>query len=352
MSDDNTICAGIDIGDRYSLIAVLDEDGDVNEQTRIRTTPGAFERYFQGKSPMRVAMEVGTHSPWLSQLLEKIGHDVLVGNACKLRLIHKNDQKSDEVDAELLARLCRFDPQLLYPISHKGKAARGAWTVIRSRDALVRARTGLINHARGIVKPTGHRLPKCSPLRLAKLQSELPESLRPALIPILNTVAQLNTQIGDYNKQIERIGKEQYPRTELLQQVPGVGPITALTFILTIGDPWRFPRNRTVGAYLGLVPRRSQTGQSDPQLPITKAGSRYLRCLLVQCAHYILGPFGPDCGLRRFGERIASRGGKNAKKRARVAVARRLSVMLLSMWKTAEAYDPFHGSQEKETLAA
>jgi transposase len=314
----DTICAGIDIGDRYSQIAVLDEDGEVSEKSRIRTTPAAFQRHFQGKPPMRLAMEVGTHSPWLSQLL---------------------------------ARLCRFDPQLLYPIGHKTEAARAVWSILRSRDALVRSRTMLINHARGIVKPTGHRLPKCSSRRFGKLQDKLPEYLCPALEPILQTVNQLNDQIQVYNRQIECLGRDQYPETALMQQVPGVGPITALTYSLTIGDPWRFARNRDVGAYLGLVPRRSQTGQSDPELPITKAGNRYLRSLLVQCSHYILGPFGPDSDLRRSGQRIALRGGKNAKKRARVAVARRLAVMLLSMWKTGEVYDPLHGSANESSAA-
>ena len=352
MGESITICAGIDIGDRYCQIAVLDEEGEVSEKSRIRTTPAAFKRYFQSKSPMRVAMEVGTHSPWLGQLLNDLGHEALVANACKLRLIHRNNQKSDEVDAELLARLCRFDPQLLYPICHKGEEARAAWTVLRTRDALVRSRTVLINHARGIVKPTGHRLPKCSSRYFGKLQDELPESLRPVLEPILHTVDQLSVQIQAYAQQIESIGQDQYPQAVLLQQVPGVGPITALTFVLTIDDPWRFAHNRAVGAYLGLVPRRSQTGQSDPELPITKARSKYLRTLLVQCSHYILGPFGPDCDLRRSGERIASRGGKNAKKRARVAVARRLAVMLLSMWKTGEPYDPLHGSDDDEISAA
>jgi transposase len=269
-----------------------------------------------------------------------------------LRLIHRNDQKSDEVDAELLARLCRFDPQLLYPICHKGEDAQTAFTVLRTRDALVRSRTALINHARGIVKPTGHRLPKCSSRYFGKLQDELPETLRPVLEPILQTVSQLTDQIQAYGQQIEHIGQDQYPQTLLLRQVPGVGPITALAFVLTIGDPWRFIHNRDVGAYLGMVPRRSQTGQSDPELPITKAGSRYLRTMLVQCSHYILGPFGSDSDLRRSGERICSRGGKNAKKRARVAVARRLAVMLLSMLKTGEAYDPLHGSHDDEIIVA
>jgi transposase len=352
MGEHSTICAGIDIGDRYSQIAVLDEDGEVSEKSRIRTTPVAFKRYFQGKSLMRVAMEVGTHSPWLNQLLIGLGHEVLVGNAYKLRLIHRNTQKSDEVDAELLARICRFDPQLLYPISHKTEEARATWTILRSRDVLVRSRTILINHARGIAKTAGHRLPKCSSFQFGKLQGELPETLRSTLEPILDTVSHLNHQIKTYNQEIERIAQEQYPVTGLLQQVPGVGPITALTFVLTVDDPRRFPRNRTVGAYLGLVPRRSQSGQCDPELPITKAGNRYLRSLLVQCAHYILGPFGPDSDLRRGGERIASRGGKNAKKRARVAVARRLAVMLLSMWRTGEVYDPLHGSHDEELSVA
>ena len=352
MGDHNTICVGIDIGDRYCQIAVLDLEGEVTETSRVRTTPAAFKRYFQGKSPMRVAMEVGTHSPWLVQLVNALGHEALVGNACKLRLIHRNNQKSDEVDAELLARLCRFDPQLLYPICHKGNEARTAWAVLRSREALVRSRTALINHARGVVKPTGHRLPKCSSRYFSKLKDELPEPLKPVLEPILQTVDQLTIQIQAYGQKIQLIGQEQYPQAMLLQTVPGVGPITSLTFVLTIGDPWRFDHTRDVGAYLGLVPRRSQTGQSDPQLPITKAGSRYLRNMLVQCSHYILGPFGPDSNLRRSGERICSRGGKNAKKRARVAVARKLAVMLLSMLKSGEAYEPLHGFNKDEITAA
>jgi len=352
MGDHNTVCAGIDMGDRYCQIAVLDLEGEVTETSRVRTTPAAFKRYFQGKSPMRVAMEVGTHSPWLVQLVNGLGHEALVGNACKLRLIHRNNQKSDEVDAELLARLCRFDPQLLYPICHKGNEARTAWAVLRSREALVRSRTALINHARGVVKPTGHRLPKCSSRYFSKLKDELPEPLKPVLGPILQTVDQLTIQIQAYGQKIQRIGQEQCPQAMLLQTVPGVGPITSLTFVLTIGDPWRFDHTRDVGAYLGLVPRRSQTGQCDPQLPITKAGSRYLRNMLVQCSHYILGPFGPDSDLRRSGERICSRGGKNAKKRARVAVARKLAVMLLSMLKSGEAYEPLHGFHKDEITAA
>jgi len=352
MEQNNTLCCGIDIADRYSQIVLLEQDGQVSEMCRIQTTPRAVKRYFRDKPLMRVAMEASTHSPWMSQLLAEMGYEVLVGNPSKLRLIYENNRKHDLIDAELLARLARFDPQLLYPIIHKDDQSRLAWTVISSRDALVRARTELINHIRGMVKPFGQRLPSCSAERFAKLAPEVPAVLKEVLAPAFTGVATLSLQIRFCDEQIARLCQQQYRQSKLLQQVPGVGPITALMFVLTIGDPYRFSRNRSVGAYLGLVPRRSQTGQSDPELPITKAGNRYLRCLLVQCAHYIMGPFGPDSELRRFGERIAGRDGKSARKRARVAVARRLAVLLLSLWKTGQQYEPFHASPSTDSSAA
>jgi len=352
MVEDSTISVGIDIGDRFCQIAILDAAGELAEESRIRTTPAAIRSHFEKQPMARIAMEVGTHSPWLDHLLRELGHEVLVANAYKLSLIHKNDQKSDKVDAELLARICRFDPQLLYPISHKGEEARAAWTILRARDALVRSRTMLVNHARGVVKSMGHRMPKCSSPRFSKLQSKLPESLRPALTPVFETLLQLSKQIAEYDKKIIQVGQDHFPQTTLLQQVPGVGPLTALAFVLVIDDPWRFPRNRTVGAYLGLAPRRSQSGQSDPELPISKTGNRYLRRLLVQCAHYIIGPLGPDSDLRRHGLRIADAGAKNAKKRAGIAVARRLAVTMLSVWKSGETYEPLRWSKGGESAVA
>ena len=139
-----------------------------------------------------------------------------------------------------------------------------------------------------------------------------------------------------------------YPETQWLLQVQGVGPVTALAYVLTLEEPTRFEKSRTVGAFLGLTPRRDQSGQSDKQLPITKAGNTYLRQLLVNCAHYIMGPFAQDSDLRRYGERIASRGGKNAKKRAVVAVARKLAVLLHRLWQDQSTYQPLY----KVALAA
>jgi transposase len=139
-----------------------------------------------------------------------------------------------------------------------------------------------------------------------------------------------------------------------LRQVEGVGPLTALTFVLTLEDPYRFEKSRSVGAYLGLVPASDKSGDRDPQRRISKEGDEMLRKLLVGSAHYILGPFGGDSDLRRHGEKIASRGAKNAKKRAAVAVARKLAVLLHRLWVTGEVYDPLynaHRSQEREEAA-
>jgi transposase len=350
------ITAGLDLGDKYSYLCLIDqESGEVVEEGRLRTTPEALRRRFGSEQPMRIAIEAGTHSPWVSRVLEECGHEVLVANARKLRLIYANKRKTDEVDAENLARLARLDPKLLYPLKHRGEDSQAHMAIIRSRQALVGARTQLVNHVRGAVKSFGARLPKCPARSFHKRASEhIPEALWPALGPILEQIGSLTERIRDYERQLEAISKEHYPETELLRQVEGVGGLTALTFVLTLEDPYRFERSRSVGAYLGLVPATERSGERDPQRRISKEGDQMLRKLLVGSAHYILGPFGSDSDLRRHGEKIASRGSKNSKKRAAVAVARKLAVLLHRLWVTAEVYDPLynaHRSQEREEAA-
>ena len=333
----------LDLGDRFSYITIVDQDGELIEETRLPTTKASFERKFASFQPCRVAMEVGTHSRWASHLLRELGHDVLVANARKLRAIYHNPRKGDRADAETLARLARLDPELLSPIHHRSPEAQADLAVLRSRDAIVRSRTLLINHVRGIVKSSGARLPSCSADSFAhKAAPAIPERLRTALLPILETIGSLTHQIHKFDVQIERLCQDQYPETKLLRAVSGVGALTALGYILTLETPDRFRRSREVGPALGLVPRRDQSGDQDPQLRITKTGDAYLRRLLVGSAQYILGPFGPDCDLRRWGLKLAERGGKNAKKRAVVAVARKLAVLLHHLWKTGEIYDPFY----------
>jgi transposase len=352
------LTAGLDLGDKYSYLCLIDsQSGEVIEEGRLRTSPESFRRRFSSeRPPMRIAIEAGTHSPWASRVLEECGHEVLVANARKLRLIYANKRKTDEVDAENLARLARLDPKLLYPVAHRGEDSQAHMALIRSRQSLVGCRTQLVNHVRGAVKSFGGRLPKCPARSFHKRAAEhIPEALRPALGPILEQIGSLTERIRDYERQLETISEEHYPETDLLMQVEGVGPLTALTFVLTLEDPYRFEKSRSVGAYLGLVPARDQSGESDPQKRISKEGDEMLRRLLVGSAHYILGPFGKDSDLRRHGEKIASRGGKNSKKRAAVAVARKLSVLLQRLWVSGELYDPLystHRRQEQEEEAA
>jgi transposase len=261
-------------------------------------------------------------------------------------LITQSDRKTDRTDAQLLARLGRTDLGLLKPIRHRSAQAQADLARVRARDALVRARTLLVNHARGSVKSMGYRLPCCSTGSLASRgQGSLPEELRGALQPVLEQVGQLTLQIRAMDRELARVAQERYPHTQLLQQVPGVGPITSLAYVLIIEDPTRFPKSRQVGAYFGLTARQSQSGEQDVRSRITKAGNGHMRRLLLQCAHYILGRFGPDCDLRRHGLAIAARGGSVAKKRARIAVARKLAVMLCGIWRTGTAYEPLRATE-------
>ena len=342
--------AGLDLGDKYSYLCLIDQEGgEVMEEGRLRTTPEAFRRRFASEQPMRIAIETGTHSPWASRVLEECGHEVLVANARKIRLIYANKRKTDEVDAENLARLARVDPKLLYPLKHRGEDSQAHLALIRSRQALVGCRTQLVNHVRGAVKSFGARLPKCPARSFHKRAAEhIPEALRPALEPILEQIGSLTERIRQYDLKLETVCEEHYPETQLLRQVEGIGPLTALTFVLTVEDPYRFEKSRSVGAYLGLVPATDRSGDSDPQKRISKEGDEMLRKLLVGSAHYILGPFGSDSDLRRHGEKIASRGGKNSKKRAAVAVARKLAVLLHRLWISGEVYEPLYNTHRRQ----
>ena len=353
ITKETTLTVGLDVGDRYVQVCVLDEAGEVVEESRLPAKRAALERRFAACDPLRIVLEAGTHSPWLSRLLEGLGHDVLVANPRKLRLIYMNDSKSDRVDAEYLARVGRLDPSLLAPLRHRSARAQEDLALLRSRNCLVRARTRLISHVRGAVKSFGGRLPAGGTDAFAKkAEPHIPEELRPALSPLLSTIAQLTTQIKALDERIEETARERYPETRLLTQVPGVGVLTAQCFMLTIEDPARFPSARAVASYVGLRPRQADSGALSPQLRITKAGDEHLRWLLVAAAHHILGPFGPDSDLKRWGLGLAEKGGKNAKKRAVVAVARKLAVLLLRLWQTGEVYEPLRNAKRREGALA
>lgn len=341
---------GMDLGDKHSRYCRLDEEGAVVEEGSVATTKKALLQRFGARKRCRIAMEVGTHSPWVSRLLSRLGHEAIVANARQVQLISQSSRKDDRLDAQTLARLARIDPQLLRPIRHRSEKAQQDLLAIRVRATLVEARTGLVNAARGLAKAAGERLPKCDTDNLGPAaMAELPQGLQEGLRPLLEQVESLTVQIKASDLRIEQIARNEYPETELLRQVSGVGPLIALTFVLTVEDAERFAKSRDVGCYVGLRPKRHQSGESQPQLGISKEGDRYLRTLLVQGAHYILHR-GPDTDLQRWGWQLAGRGGKNAKKRAVVAVARKLCVLLHRLWVTGEVYEPLRNSQTQQRL--
>lgn len=342
---DGTLTVGLDVGDRHSQLCLVDAAGAAVEKQRLPTTPVALERRFGHAEPMRIVLEAGTHSPWISRLLTACGHEVIVANARRLRLIATSDSKNDRSDAEVLARIGRVDPALLAPIRHRGPDAQRDLAVLRARAVLVRVRTQLVNHVRGSVKALGGRVPMCSAETVPKRAREtLPVDLSSALASVLSMIETVTREIRHYDRQITALVAERYPEASHLQQVPGVGPLTALCYVLTLEDPTRFHQSRAVGAYVGLRSRQRASSNFAPELHITKAGDPMLRQLLVCAAQYTLGPFCPDSDLRRWGLNLAARGRKNAKKRAVVAVARKLAVLLHRLWITGAAYEPFRAA--------
>jgi transposase len=344
-SEESAFSVGIDLGDKKSRFCFLDIDGAIVSEDDLATRREEFKAYFFSIPKARIAIEVGTHSPWVYELLESLGHTVYVANPRKMESIHKNRRKNDKVDARTLARLVRADPELLYPIQHRGAEVRKDLVLLRARDALVAVRTTLITSMRGLVKSVGERLPACSADSFHNsVADSIPERLGSALWPMLEQIESLTAKIKKYDTLVDQLAAKKYPETGALQQVKGVGALTSLAFVLTIENPDRFQKSRDVGPYLGLVPKQDESGESSPQLRITKTGDVMVRRLLVGSGHYILGPFGEDCDLRRHGLKIAARGGKNAKKRSVVAVARKLGVLLHRLWVTGEVYEPLYNS--------
>lgn len=341
---------GCDLGDKVSEICVLTPEGHM-QRASVRTTRKGMALFFT-RAPAHVVIEVGAQSRWVSVVLKELGHRVTVANPRRVKLISQSDSKTDRHDAELLARLGRADVDLLAPVQHRSGQAQADLAVAKARDVLVATRTKLVNHVRGTVKSFGERLPACKAEYFSRRTRDLiPAVLKPALETIYDTLESIDKQIRTQDEMIERVAKR-YPDTKAVSQIHGVGVLTALVFVLTVDDKNRFEKSRMVGAYLGLRPRKSSSGQDDPQLRITKAGDPFLRRLLINGANHILGPFGKESDLRRWGLELAKRGGKNAKKRAKVAVARKLAVLMHRLWVTGGVYEPTGYQQRRMEPAA
>lgn len=336
---------GLDVGDRTTHLCCVDEAREVVERGRFATTPDGVRRAFADRPRARLVLEAGSQSPWMSDLLRALGHEVVVADARRVAAITRSGRKTDRRDAEVLARLLQGMPELLGAVHHRGRQAQADLAMIRARDVLVRTRTRLVQHVRGTLKAFGLRARPCSAGSFHRMAREVvPQDLRPALAPVLDHLGDLEKRIRHFDRELERVAEARHPEAGRLREVCGVGPLTSLAFVLTVDDATRFEKSRTVGSWVGLCPRVLASGDQDPQLSISKTGSSYLRRLLVQSAQYILGPFGKDSDLRRFGLRLCERGGKAAKRRAVVAVARRLSVLLHRLWVSGEPYEPLRNS--------
>jgi transposase len=276
----------------------------------------------------------------------ELGHEVIIANPRRIPTISTSNVKSDDNDAEHLARLARADRNLLCPIEHRGRQARMDLANVKGRSCLLKCRKTMVNHARGIVKSFGERITSGKNIA-AKARDSLSNELLEVLEPLLQSIEAVDTQIREYDDRVKQLCRK-YPETESVRAISGVCPLTALTYVLVLEDPGRFAKSRDVGPYLGLTPRRDQSGDTDKQLHITKAGNSMLRSLLVNCAQFILGPLGLDSELRRRGIAMSEKGGKNGKRRAVVATARRLAVLMHRLWSDRSAsYDPFFNSSDK-----
>lgn len=351
MNDIPQTTIGVDLGDNKHHLCILDQGGKAVFEGTLPNTREALLALAAQYPGARVALEVGTHSPWVGELLAGEGLDVLVANARKLRAVYQNERKCDAFDARMLAKIARLDPELLSPITHISQEAMAERLVLGNRDRLVTHRKALVQSVRSSVKSLGHRIAACSaeafPRRVRQSFARDERgagALLAAIEPVLAAIETMNRSIAELDSQIDALAREKHPSAGRLRQIPGVGPVTSLAFVLAVEDPSRLAATRDIGAYFGLVPRRDQSGASDKALGISKAGNAYVRTLLVQCAQHILGPHGPESDLRRFGLRLAERGGRGAKKKAIVAVARKLAVVMLSLWKSGEDYRPLRAT--------
>lgn len=332
---------GMDLGDKNHKAVGLTEKGEVVDRAEVPCTPEGVREYLARHPDALVVIETGTHCRWVSRVAVAQGHETLVGNARKLRMIWKSTRKNDWNDAEMLARVARADRKLFAPVQLRGDGDQELMRLVKSRDLLVRNRTSIVNEIRGFCKSEGVRLPRCSPEAFGRIEHDVPKTLREVTKPLFAVLKELAKKIGLYDKIIPASTRKLYgEEMELLKPIGGVGPITTAAFLAAIREPAAFESARDAGPYFGLAPKQDQSGQTDRQTRISKEGNEVVRRLLVTAANYILGPFGKDCDLRRHGMKIAERGGKNARKRAKVAVARKLAVLMLAILKNRTAYRP------------
>ena len=338
---------GLDLGARVTQVAIYNTSGNRVEERKISTAKDSLEQLLYRFPGARVVMEASTPTRWINNLARERGHEVIIANPRKIPIITSSIRKSDRNDARLLGEIGQIKPELLSPIELREDIYQLVRTQLFARQQLVKTRGSLCTFVRSQVKSVGQSLPPVDTRVFAsKMRSLLPKELGSVLEPILRTIQQLSDEIDSLDAVVKTSSATDFPKTAVLQQVHGVGPLISLAFVATVGAPDRFKNSRSLGPYLGLVPRLDQSGQSNPALAITKHGDTYMRSLLVSAATRILGPFGVDSDLRRFGLRIIEQGGQRAKGKARIAVARKLAVLLHRLLLTGEVYEPIRNADQ------
>ncbi|MDD5729000.1 MAG: IS110 family transposase [Victivallales bacterium] len=354
-SESANIYVGLDISHKTMVAFVLygKKSNLVNSIPCTHDGLAAFLNVFPNPSKVCVALETGTHSNWISRYISSCGFDVIVAHARDLALIYASDKKNDHLDAEKLARLAKADRKLLHPVKLISAELQRDLVPLKARDLLVRQRTTIINSIRGHLRSAGCSDCGLTADNMKTSLNKIPSVMQEVLAPLFQTLNAISSSIKSYDKQITKLCRK-YKETGILRQIPGVGPAISLAFVLFVGNYLRFENASSISSYFGLVPKQDQSGEMDKQLGISKQGNKLMRRLLVQGAQYILGPFGPPCELREFGERLAQRGGKIAKRKAKVAVARKLSTVMLALWKNPDIpYDAYfkHNSKTKREAA-
>lgn len=335
----------IDLGDRTSVLAFR-RSGKIVHET-LNTGCHAFRERFSAEPRSEVFFEAGSQSHWVAWMLEDLGHVPVVVHPRSLPMNHKPTRKNDQVDADLLLECGELRPSFMTVVQLRPRALQLDMVCLRTREMLVRTRTELVSGVRSHAKLFGQPIPTSGTVAFPKRVAEtLSRDLYQMLAPLVRQIEQLSAQIGKLDGKLKRMA-DRYPATALLRQVWGIGEQTALAFVLTLQGPERFKDARAAGAAVGLVPRQRQSGSSDPELSITKTGDTTLRWLLVLAAQRMLRKNAPDTDLKRFALRLAARGGKNSKKRAVVALARKLAVLLMALWRTGEAYEPLREAERQ-----
>lgn len=344
---------GIDLGSKHSEICLVDAAGEALWRKRIPTTAAAFEKALGSLAPLPIAIETGGESNWVRRRLIALGHQVTVADAKRLKVVTDTYSKDDRRDARLLAQIQLRWPELLAAVAPRSLETERNRALLKARQSVVEARVKLMNSARGLLKSFGVKPPPVSAEAFARrLRPLTPAGLEAALGPLLDAIAALGAVIRGYDQAVETLCRERYQQaTSRMRSIKGVGPLTALAFTLELDDDvGRLRSSRAAGALVGLRPKRRDSGAAQPDLSITKAGNRMLRALLIQCAQYVLGR-GDDSALRRWGLGLAERSGtKRGKRRAVAATARKLAVLLHTLWRRDEDFAPWpHGAPPATT---